>query len=296
MSDLNAFLAEASSPEPAAAELDNQNLEPTTNEQPPEPEPSAEQDQPPEGMDRKTEAIWREERAKRKELQGQVDQMNQRWQMMVERMQQGQVEQPAPQQPQPTPKPQGEIEVPDFDDDPIGHLRAKNDLLERQLQEVNQERQLSAVQRQQMAQFSQLQSGVDQMEQQFASQQPDYHDAVGFLYENVGKMATAMGYPPGQVQQVISQTAMDISVRALQQGKNPAQAAYEAARAMGFTGPQPTMDDGEPAPQRKPPTSLSNVAGRRTTGGGAPTWDAISKMDDQQFEQFWKQMEKSARG
>ena len=161
---------------------------------------------------------------------------------------------------------------------------------------MNQDRQLTAQQRQQAQQFHQLQSGVDAMETQFASQQPDYHDAVSFLYDNVGKMAAAMGYPPQQVQQVISQTAMDISVRALQAGKNPAQAAYEAAKAMGFTGPQPTTDEGEPAPQRKPPTSLSNVAGRRTTGGGAPTWDAISKMDDKEFEQFWSQMEKSARG
>jgi hypothetical protein len=134
------------------------------------------------------------------------------------------------------------------------------------------------------------------METSFAKDNPDYHDAVGFLYENVGKMASAMGYSPQQVQQVLSQTAMNLSVSALQQGRNPAQAAYEAARNMGWGNqPQPSEQPAAPASRPRTPTSLSTVAGKRADGGGTPSWDVIAKMDTAEFDKLWKDMERNAR-
>jgi hypothetical protein len=292
MSDLNAFLAEESGgneslPNDNAPVVEEQAPASEPQETPP-PAPTATEEQPPEGLDDRGQAIWREERNKRKELQKQVDQMNERWMELVGRMQQP----PAQQPPQPN---AAEIEVPDFEDDPIGHLRAKNEILERQLQEVNQERTVRQTQTQQVQQFQQLQAGVDQLERTFAASTPDYHEAVGHMYGEVARMANAMGYSPQQVQQTISQMALDISMRALQQGRNPAQVAYEAARALGYSGPKPTQPpEGEQAHTPQPPTSLSGVAGKRTSAG-TPTWDAIAKMDDTEFEKLWAQMEKDAR-
>lgn len=296
MSNLQEFLSETGGENPALqAPEAPQGSEPVdTLPPPPEDEASANEppahsdDTPPEGLDKRGEAIWREERSRRKELQQQVDKMNDRWAQMMERMQPP----PAPAA-QPTSTGPAEIEIPDFDEDPIGHLRAKNELLERQLTEFNHAQHAAAAQMQQAQQFNQLRSNVDQQESAFAANTPDYHDAVAYLYEHVGRMTQALGYPPQMVQQAVSQTAMDISVRALQSGKNPAELAYEAARNIGWTGAQP---QGEVStPRRGPPTSLSSVAGKRTTPG-APTWDAISTMEDSEFEQFWAQMEKKASG
>lgn len=304
MSDLNTFLAETGGEsEPAAAGTEPaEDLTPATAEAGPagEPqEPRADDDEAPPQGDRRDQAIWREERERRRELQRQVDAMNQRWQQMVERMQQGQQQQP-PQQPTAESKPDQEIEVPDFNEDPIGHLRAKNELLERQLQDVTAERSQRQQAVQQMQQFETLRTNVQQLETEFAKNTADYGDAVGFMYDQVRRMGVAMGYPESQLDGIVSQTAMDITVRALQQGKNPAQAAYEAARAMGWSGPQPAAEEGEPAPSAprerpKPPTSLSGVAGKRTTAG-VPSLDAISKMEPAEFDEFWAKMERSARG
>lgn len=301
MSDLNEFLASADAdtpPEseasvPEGAELEALAPAEPTPAEPDGPTADAEPETPPEGLDKRSEAIWREERTKRKELQAQVDKMNDRWAQMVERMQNGQPQQLAAETPQQPGQP-GAIEIPDFEEDPIGHLRAKNDLLERQLNEVNADRQMRSQQIAQVQQFEQLRGGVAAMEKEFVATAPDYHEAVSFLYGNVGKMASAMGYTPQQVQQVVSQTAMDITVRSLQAGKNPAQAAYEAAKAMGYAGPAPEQADNSGSPQRKPPTSLSSVAGKRVAGA-APTLDAISEMSDEDFDKMWSDMEKTAR-
>ena len=306
MSDLNTFLAEESGSEPTQAELEGttpESIEPEAEapaepvaQEPPAEAPEGEPEAPPTGLDKRGEAIWREERTRRKQLQEQVDKMNARWEQMVERMQAGQTQQP--QAPQPAAEQAPEIEIPDFDEDPIGHLRAKNELLERQLMGVTQQTQQQQAATQQAQQFHQFQDGVDAMEKQYATANPDYHDAVGYLYGQVGKMATAMGYTPEQVKGVVAQTAMDITVRSLQQGKNPAEAAYAAAKQMGWAGVQPAAEDNgeqlQPTPQKKPPTSLSSVAGKRTAGG-APTLDALAEMDDESFEKMWKDMEKSAR-
>lgn len=312
MSDLNAFLAEQGGESteqenmtppggetPAGEETppaEEPNQETGGEETPP---PPADEEQPPAGLDKRGEAIWREERNKRKELQAQVDRMNERWIDLVGRMQQQQQQPTQPPQQPPESKPgQETIEVPDFDEDPIGHLRAKNEILERQLTEVNADRQQRQQTTAQMQQFQQLQAGVSQMEAEFAKATPDYHDAVGFMYANVAKMAEAMGYPPQQIQQTISQMAMDISVRALQQGKNPAQAAYEAARGMGYTGAKPPEQPptgGEQTPRPQAPTSLSSVAGKRSSPGGMPSLDTISKMEPDEFDKFWAELEKTAR-
>jgi hypothetical protein len=253
-------------------------------------EPEEVDDTPPEGLDARGQSIWRQERARRKELQRQVNQMNDRWMELVGRLQQS----PPPQQPQPLPA--EEIEIPDFEDDPIGHLRVKNEILERQLNEVNQERVVRQQTSQQIAQFQQLQAGIGQMETAFAAKHADYHEAVGFMYQNVAKMATAMGYSPAQVQQTISQMAMDISMRALQAGQNPAEMAYNAARNLGYAGPRPTGSETEerhPAAP-KPPTSLSSVAGKRAAPGTMPSWDTVAKMSDEEFDKLWQDMERSS--
>lgn len=301
MSDLNAFLAEEGSDEtpateettPPGAEFEQQADAAETHETEQQEQP-ADSDEPPAGLDKRGEAIWREERTKRKELQAHVEKMNDRWMELVTRMQ---TQQPPQQQVQPEEsKPDQEtIEVPDYEDDPIGHLAAKNRILEQQMAQFQQMQKAQEQQQQQAGQFQQLQQGVAQMEQEFAKSTPDYHEAVGFMYNNVAKMAQAMGYPPQQIQQTISQMAMDISMRALQEGKNPAQAAYEAAKQMGYAGPKPPETEEEPPARPQAPTSLSTVAGKRSAPAGIPSLDNIAKMDDAEFEKLWKEMEKAAR-
>jgi hypothetical protein len=276
--NLEAFLSSQDTAPEAPAQGESTQL--ALEADAPESLPSAE---PQDDVSRRADAIWREEREKRKELQRQVEQMNARWEQMVSRMQ-------APPTIPEAPSP--DEEIPAFEDDPIGHLRAKNAVLEKQLGDVLTKQNQQTQAGQQAAQFQNFRTQVDTLETAFSKDHPDYGEAVNYLYSAVGNMAKAMGYPPEQVQQIISQTASDIAVRAMHAQRNPAEMAYEAAKQMGWTAA--SAEDGAASMQR-PPTSLASVAGKRTNSGGTPSWDVISKMDDKEFDSFWTNFAKNAR-
>ena len=81
---------------------------------------------------------------------------------------------------------------------------------------------------------------------------------------------------------------MDIAVRALRSDQNPAEAAYNAAKQLGWGAQPPAANE----PRRQaPPTSLASV-NARPSEAGSPSWDAISRMDDSEFDAFWGKFSK----
>jgi hypothetical protein len=64
---------------------------------------------------------------------------------------------------------------------------------------------------------------------------------------------------------------------------------------MGWSNQPADEQPAAPASRPRAPTSLSTVAGKRTDGGGVPSWDTIAKMDTAEFDKLWKEMERSSR-
>ena len=99
----------------------------------------------------------------------------------------------------------------------------------------------------------------------------------------------AMGATPQEIQQEISGTAYNLTVRAVKQGINPAEYTYNIAKQLGYTGKQPV------AKQEKAtaPSSLSSPGG--VPDAGMPTMESISKMSDDEFDAFWDKQIKPKR-
>ena len=204
-------------------------------------------------------------------------------------------------------------EVPDPEEDPLGHANWRIKKMEDQLRQVatNNQRgmqQQAAAQRQQ-AQQNETQSIVSQsqnMQTQFANEHGDYWDAYKYLEDTRTAELQSMGYDEKAVTEVISNERSMIVSQSIErdpQGRptgwrqNPAEVAYNLAKMRGYAPPAPV----ETAPQQVdvPTAQRMDMAangqatgnsvgaiGRSTTPGGAPTLESVANMSDVEFERF----------
>lgn len=175
-------------------------------------------------------------------------------------------------------------DIPDIDTDPVGHFRAKTEMLERQLREVREPVQ-------QQAQASQFERAVRSQVDAFAAETPDYGEAYAFAKEQMRRDALAYGDDPNAAELYLAQ-------RALQQGKNVGEMVYAFAKAKGYT-PAAQRQAAPQAPdmaalQRGQQASRSVGAGGQPAGRGELTPERLasmsakelSKIPDDQFKRI----------
>jgi hypothetical protein len=167
----------------------------------------------------KARAAAAEERANR---------LEQRTNLILERMM---------QQGQPTGQPTAPKEepLPEVDKDPVGFIVGSIKKLSEEingLKTVDQNRQQQG---QQATVAQQVSARAAAMENQFVAQAPDYWDASSFLRQTRHQEYEAMGYTdPVQREQIIANEAFQIAAMALQQGRNPAEVVYQLAGRRGY--------------------------------------------------------------
>ena len=204
----------------------------------------------------------REEREKRKAAQAENQQLSEklgRIEALISEMQKRQ--QPAEEQ-----KPQG----PQFDDDPIQYLKARQDAHD-------------AHQRQMEAQ-QQFVGALHQREEAFRQQNPDYDQAVAFAKASRIQELQAMGYP--NAPEIVNREAVALAADLMRQGRNPAEGFYAYSKARGYqTATQP------PANQQIDKTAAREQTRSLGTGGGKPprgkyTLEQLAAMspDDPNFD------------
>lgn len=185
-----------------------------------------------------------------------------------------------------------------------------------------QARQLEALQ-QQTRQFQEHQTRqteeqrlavhVATLEQQFASQAPDYVEAVKFAKEFRVKMYTAAGMNPQAAQAEVQREVNRFVQEQIRAGLNPAASAYEMAKAMGYTpkqaaaaaqaAEQPRTETGQFAPQKsekldtvaraqqahRSPTAANGAAAE----GNGLSMKALAEMDNDEFEKLLPKLAKN---
>lgn len=242
-----------------------------------------------------------EERARRQEYQQELErerqraaQMEQRFQQMVERMQ-------AAQQP-PAPR---EEPIPAFDEDPAAHVAGLQRRYEAELAELRtfkeQQVQVSTLQQQQY----QLMRAVQQAETDFTSTAPDYNAASEHYVQNKLAEYRSYGLDDGAARHQLAQDMQRIAVTAFQQGRNPAEFIYNAAKAWGYSGAPQQQKQAPAAPQavsrapngqytrQQPPASLATMPGSAAPADeGTMTLDKIASLSDAEFDRYWAQMAK----
>lgn len=181
---------------------------------------------------------------------------------------------------------QEQIHIPDIMDDPLTHFKLKTDQLNSQNQFLMQKlAQLEQVQqaRQQQEEVGQQIRGVltsvDAQQKQYAQEHPDYYEATQHLRQSLDQQLEAAGYRhPVQRAQMIQQQFNALIANSLQQGRNPAEAAYLWAKQAGYGGKD--KFDNIQANQRYG-SSMNSTPGRSPK---QLSIEAIANMDQDQFD------------
>lgn len=225
-------------------------------------------------------AALHEERERRKELQRELQQTRED-QARRDAVLQDRMNQLYAMQHKEQPKP-----IPEYDQDPLTNLNARLAQQTEELTKLREAQTHSTQQQQRWAQQQQFVSSVQSRmiseESKFTEANPDYPDAARFLQEGRVKELKAMGNTPEQIVQVMRQDVLGLAVSCFQRGQNPAEAAYELAKARGYA---------KKASQEQKMDSLQKgvEASKTLAGGGSsanPTVEQIAAMSDEEYAAF----------
>lgn len=175
-----------------------------------------------------------------------------------------------------------EPEIPAYEEDPFEHLRQKLTKEEQERGDITKRlSEFEEHQKQQQAQAL-LHQSVVAAENEFRNEHPDYDEAVNHLKSARAKEYNAMGITdPGQIQQMLSQEAVQLAQMALHNNKSPAQMAYDIAVSRGYAQKATAEDKlANIEKGQKKSTSLSG------TGGGEERVldiEALANMSDADF-------------
>lgn len=225
-------------------------------------------------------AALREEREERKRLRDELNQVRSQTDALVARILHA-------QQPQQEQQPQ----IPDYSQDPVGHLRAQNELLQRQLGQVtnylNGQHQQSQQYTEQQAVVQQMQDFLVADEAKFRTQAPDYDAAASFLQNSRASEYKALGMNnPAEISRALQQDLMAMVNIARHNGTSVAEAAYTLAKARGYKGAQQPQQQEGAAKIAAINQGQQHAASLSQAGGGAAPPMSVERllaMDDAEF-------------
>lgn len=254
--------------------------------------PAAEETPPAEGERQKTvpHAALHEERERRKETERRLAEAEQRSRTLEERTNLI-LQRFAPPQQQDQPAP-----LPDREKDPVGYLEARAQRAEEAaaaaLQALNQRGQ----QDQHAQAIAAIQRHATAAEMQFRQSNPDYDAAVAHLVSARHRQLEIAGWAnPADRQAVITQEAVGLAGRALQERRNPAEIIYGLAKEFGYTPPQPggQQQPSTPATEERLAQISRGQQQSRSLGsvrGGAPpalTAQRLAEMPEEEFNKIY---------
>lgn len=201
-------VTEAAAPEPA--QEPEKTDEPAA--EPAQPQETA-SDEPDRRVPLKALQEERQKRAQYEQMLAQREQELRQYQEWAAQMQQQQV----PQQEAPA--------EPDPETDPIGALKYARDQL-RQMQQMTAEQQY----------VSQLNQVAYSAANQFKAQVPDYSDAYQYALQSRAQELMALGAHQQDIPTILHREELSLIDSAVRNGRNPAEAIYQFAKARGFQG------------------------------------------------------------
>ena len=227
-------------------------------------------------------AALHEERKRRQELQAQLAHTAERQRVMEERFQQMQQHWQAANAPR----------APDYDTDPLGHTKFELGQTQEQLKQIRERQERSEQERQAYAQQQQYYSAVagevSRAESEFSQEVPDYIDAVKHYKSSRIAQVMAIGYDQQTASQIVQNEAFQIADIALRNGRNPAEAAFEIAKAAGWSGKKQAKEGAQKIETLQKGVKASSSLGSGGTPTGKLTIDAVANMSPHEFDDFLK--------
>lgn len=167
-------------------------------------------------------------------------------------------------------------QIPDPEENVVEALKYERALRLRNEQMQQQRMQQQAQVNQQMQFVNQLKSTVEDFEAEFRDKNPEYDDAANYLVDTEQKRLEMAGVPTPQAEQMAINWAVNMASMMVNQGKNPAQVAWEAAQMIGWKPKGAAGAGGQ---------SAATNAFAAAAAGGQTLMDAQAKLAAQQAGQ-----------
>lgn len=233
-------------------------------------------------------AALHEERERRKASDARLALLEERTNLLLQNI--GRAPQPVAA---PDSNAQPEIVVPDERADPVGHIIAKLQVQERELQTLRGGSQQQREAQQQAMVINAIQTQARALEGEFKQATPDYDAAIEFLVAKDSEELKALGYTdPAQRDAIIRQKGLQIAADAIQNRANPAERLYAIAKLRGFTG-TPAAEETEQTAQNGAAQRIATIAngqrqsrtlsGARGAAPQAMTASRLLEMSDADF-------------
>lgn len=195
-----------------------------------------------------------------------------------------------------------QVNIPAYEDDPEGHYQARIAQLEQMVGGINTAQADRVQAEAQRGQWDQAMNGYQAAAHEFAAKEPDFGPAYAWLVGAIGADLEARGYAdPAERAQILQYEEAGIVGRALQAGKNPAEAVYAYAKARGYT-PQARdlatgqfakaeTDEDKLARLEKGTATTRSLTNTRGAAEDGVTLERLAEMADQDPEAFDREWE-----
>ena len=224
---------------------------------------------------------FHEERERRKGLQRQLQEMQDKWTRADERIQMllDNKKEEAP---------------PDPNEDPLGYQNWKTGKIEKELEAERRRVGEQSKKLEAQVQDLRLRTEVDAMERSFQAKNPDYDDALQHLVKTQLAVFEEIESDEAERQAQVRQTLSNVVQQALSHGKNPAEAVYKMAQKLGYKKAEANKQIEDIEKGVKASTSLGSTGGKTSSPLSA---EALADMSDEDFEKLnYKDFKKAMGG
>lgn len=171
---------------------------------------------------------------------------------------------------------------PQFEQDPLGNLKYGADTALNEVQSLKAWKEKFEQEQQQARQFDSFRMAVNEREQSFAKEHPDYWQAAEHVVKTQREQLELLGVPGDQINTILAQQLSGFAATALRSGKNPAEVTYELAKRQGFRAGQKQQDIA---------TLAKGVEAAKSVPSGGKedatlSLEALSQMSDEDFDKL----------
>ena len=194
-------------------------------------------------------------------------------------------------------------DTPDPEKDPLGHLKHKNFELEQKLKAIEDNQGEIKKEKETNTKFQEFSAAVTSAERSFASQNPDYAEAVAVVQNMWRAEYEAAGMPEQFIESALARKGAQFSHAAMQKEQNPAEAVYKLAGRYGYKKSEVKKDEPNKDKDKLAQIAKGQEAAKSLSsgkGGGDMSLEALATMSDEEVESFisdpknWKKLSKAA--
>jgi len=186
-----------------------------------------------------------------------------------------------------------ETKAPNKDEDPIGYYSHQMETLNKTVAEQQKYLKQQSEQQLQAQKVNDFVAKYRKSGQEFAEQQADFADAYKFLEQARLQEYQAMGYSQEESVRFLREDEMALAVKAYQDGVNPGERLYAAAKARGFAlQNKPSKLD---AVERGLKNSKTLSSSKSKQIKQALDLNDIDNMNEKEFDKYFAEVEREQK-